>query len=48
MKDIKIAEEQKENKQPEPNVPNDPAILVCWTDPYSPACCLPMMKYTGC
>lgn len=29
VKDIKIAEEQKENKQPEPqNVPNDPAILV--------------------
>ena len=29
VKDIKIAEEQKENKQPEPQtVPNDPAILV--------------------
>lgn len=28
VKDIKIAEEQKENKQPEQNVPNDPAILV--------------------
>ena len=29
VKDIKIVEEQKENKQPEPqNVPNDPAILV--------------------
>lgn len=29
VKDIKIADEEKENKQPEPSVPNDPAILVC-------------------
>jgi protein LSM14 len=31
VKDVKIAEEQKENKQPEQSVPNDPAILVCPT-----------------
>jgi protein LSM14 len=29
VKDIKVAEEQKENKQPDANPPNDPAILVC-------------------
>lgn len=29
VKDIKVAEDQKENKQPDPNPPNDPAILVC-------------------
>jgi len=29
VKDIKVADEQKENKLPPPqNVPNDPAILV--------------------
>lgn len=29
VKDIKVADDQKENRQPEPqNVPNDPAILV--------------------
>ncbi|KAF7504713.1 hypothetical protein GJ744_001782 [Endocarpon pusillum] len=27
VKDIKVAEDQKENKQPDPNPPNDPAIL---------------------
>ena len=50
VKDIKVAEEQKENKQPEQNVPNDPAILVSLMDPI----CEPdfvvasMMKHTGC
>ena len=35
VKDIKIAEEEKENKQPEPqNVPNDPAIVVSSLCPY--------------
>ncbi len=51
VKDIKIAEEQKENKQLEPNVPNDPAILVCKIYALSERefyVASSMMKYTGC
>lgn len=54
VKDIKIAEEQKENKQPEVNVPNDPAILVCQGSFAAELelelgeMVFPMMKYTGC
>jgi protein LSM14 len=51
VKDIKIAEEQKENKQPESNVPNDPAILVCRMHPFlerPPDLASSMMKHTGC
>ncbi len=48
VKDIKIAEEQSEAKQPSPpSIPNDPAILV--SSPASqvqPA--FHMMKYSGC
>jgi len=38
VKDIKVAEEQKENQQPTPpSVPNDPAILVrYWVHPMNP------------
>lgn len=52
VKDIKVADEQKENKQAEPNVPNDPAILVCWmllVDERKPGMAfLNMMKHPGC
>jgi hypothetical protein len=59
VKDIKIAEEEKENKQPEPpNVLNDPAIVVSNIPPYivrpEPChCCSSlrttfMMKHSGC
>lgn len=59
VKDISVAEEQKENKQPEPpQVPDDPAILGVSADSAlritldTPTllCTLPyhMMKYSGC
>jgi hypothetical protein len=51
VKDIKVAEEQKENKQPEPDVPNDPAILVCHNcvvDEYGASVASFMMKHSGC
>ncbi len=52
VKDIKVAEDQKENKQPDSNPPNDPAILVCY--PYSvhdhepEVASSSMMKHSGC
>lgn len=30
VKDIKIAEDEQPQMSPPPNMPNDPAILVCW------------------
>jgi len=39
VKDIKIADEQQESKQPSPqSVPNDPAILVCPSYRAHPSC----------
>jgi protein LSM14 len=45
VKDIKIAEEEKENKLPEPqNVLNDPAIVV--SNKNFPFCLRPKLGYT--
>ncbi len=51
VKDIKVAEDQKENKQPDSNPPNDPAILVCYlhrVDDHEPKVASSMMKHSGC